>query len=104
MSFYAYQQRNINGFFQKDDNLDEWVFIESRNADHADRVAQRLGVYFDGVSQGYDCKCCGNRWERASYSSYCSEPTIYSEHVTLSEDRNWIVHYASGMKRRGELL
>ena len=29
------------------------------------RLAEDIGLYFDGVEQGMDCSCCGDRWYRA---------------------------------------
>lgn len=33
-----------------------------------------------------------------------AEPMIWGTPVDASDNTNWIVHYANGIKRRGELL
>ena len=44
--------------------VDVWVMAES--ASEANKLFQRYaGVYFDGVREGIDCPCCGDRWSRA---------------------------------------
>ena len=43
------------------------VYIEAENAGEANKLAEENGIYFDGVSKGIDCSCCGDRWFRAIY-------------------------------------
>ena len=43
------------------------VYIEAETADEANSIAEATGIYFDGVSAGVDCDCCGDRWYRASW-------------------------------------
>lgn len=43
------------------------VHIEAENATQANKIAELNGVYFDGVSSGLDCDCCGDRWSRVYY-------------------------------------
>jgi len=43
---------------------DVWVMAESE--EEAARLAEQYaGVYFNGVAEGLDCGCCGDRWHRA---------------------------------------
>jgi hypothetical protein len=56
---FTYHQNNSGGYF----NGPESVTIEAYNEEDADRKAEESGlVYFDGVEQGIDCECCGDRW------------------------------------------
>lgn len=41
------------------------VWIEAESAAEANRLAQYNGLYFDGVDDGIDCDCCGDRWYSA---------------------------------------
>ena len=65
--FYEFHQNNSGGSFDIDDKagIGPRVWVEATSADHADSRARELGIYFDGVSQGMDCGCCGDRWHQA---------------------------------------
>jgi hypothetical protein len=41
------------------------IIIEADSLEEADSIAESHGVYFDGVEEGKDCDCCGDRWYRA---------------------------------------
>jgi hypothetical protein len=41
------------------------VIISAENAEEANKFAEKQGIYFDGVINGSDCPCCGDRWSRA---------------------------------------
>lgn len=60
--FFTYTQNNSGGFFKGDY---KYVIVEAYDHDHADTLAEGFGLYFDGVSRGLDCECCGDRWGRA---------------------------------------
>lgn len=38
------------------------VYIEAENAEEANEKALQIGIYFNGVEDGIDCPCCGDRW------------------------------------------
>lgn len=62
--WYEYSQNNSGGNHVYDDNLglSERVFVEADSAKEADEYAESIGIYFDGVDDGIDCDCCGDRW------------------------------------------
>jgi hypothetical protein len=60
--FFEYNQNNSGGGFDVDDKVTHRLFIEAEDYNKADRIAQGLGVYFDGCDNGMDCECCGDRW------------------------------------------
>lgn len=62
--FYLFSQNNSGGYFEVDDNLCQHLFIEANNAEEAISIAEHLGCYWDGVDNGIDCPCCGDRWYR----------------------------------------
>lgn len=106
--FYHYSQNNSGGSFDFDpaSGITHNVIIEARDGDHADERAKEIGLYFNGVEDGLDCDCCGNRWSQ-SYGNGTDEPTIYGEPVTPHWDKKrmffkWIkgpetfVHYLNG--------
>jgi hypothetical protein len=64
MNLYEFNQNNSGGYFVTDKNMCHRVFIEASNAREAIEKAEQLGCYWDGVSKGIDCSCCGNRWDK----------------------------------------
>ena len=60
--FYEVDQNNSGGCFDVDDKVCHRLFIEADSLDEATLKAEELGCYWDGVSNGIDCPCCGDRW------------------------------------------
>lgn len=63
--WYEYSQNNSGGSFQIDDSVSVNVLIQATSAKEANNIAEDIGIYFDGISKGYDCSCCGDRWSEA---------------------------------------
>lgn len=66
MKFYELSQNNSGGSFDVDSKLCHRLFIEAENEMTALRIAEDLGCYWDGVDDGRDCPCCGDRWYRSA--------------------------------------
>lgn len=62
VSWFEFSQNNSGGRFHVDDKVCHRLFIEADNEAEAIQKAESLGVYFDGVAEGLDCPCCGDRW------------------------------------------
>ena len=62
--FYEFNQNNSGGHFVVDDKLCHRLFIEADNECEAINKAEELGCYWYGVSEGRDCSCCGDRWNK----------------------------------------
>jgi hypothetical protein len=62
LKFYEYSQNNTGGSFITDDKLCHRLFIEANSSTEADEIAEGLGCYWNGVDEGSDCPCCGDRW------------------------------------------
>jgi hypothetical protein len=60
--FYEISQNNSGGSHVVDDKVCHRLFIEANSAEEATRIAEDLGCYWDGCSNGRDCSCCGDRW------------------------------------------
>lgn len=71
--FYHYSQNNSGGDFVVNGSVAHQVIIEAKTADEANRIAETIGLYFDGRG---DCPCCGNRWYEA-YGEGDGTPLIY---------------------------
>lgn len=65
--WFRYHQNNSGGHFHVDRKagLGPEVWIEAHDDVDADRRAESIGIYFNGVAGGYDCPCCGDRWDQA---------------------------------------
>lgn len=58
--FYVFDQNNSGGYWDK--VLGYKVIIEAENPRQANKLAEVMGIYFNGVENGEDCECCGDRW------------------------------------------
>lgn len=64
MNWYCFYQNNSGGYFYVDDKVCYRLYIESDTLDNAITKAEELGCYWNGVSRGIDCSCCGDRWDK----------------------------------------
>lgn len=62
--YWHFDQNNSGGNFHINDTdgIGPHVVIEAANKADAIKRAFDLGIYFDGVADGRDCECCGDRW------------------------------------------
>ncbi len=81
--FFHYRQNNSGGAFQRDDRLDVNVFIEADDGVAANKIAESVGIYFDGIEDGRDCPCCGSRWDMAGEGT--EQPLIWGDPITPEE-------------------
>ena len=103
MTFYTYRQNNSGGSFIINDTLTVNVIIEAPSPRMADAKMEDLGADF---SRGYDCSCCGNRWDTARGEGddtpliYGSPPEEYltQPYTTLwaPPGRNVVIYYLNG--------
>jgi hypothetical protein len=84
--FYDFRQNNSGGTFYVDSSVAQYVLIEANDADEANARAQEIGIYFNGVDDGVDCECCGDRWYETS-SDGTEAPTLYGEPVESHEEK-----------------
>jgi hypothetical protein len=62
LKFYEISQNNTGGSWVTDDKLCHRLYIEANSSTEADEIAEGLGCYWNGVDEGQDCPCCGDRW------------------------------------------
>jgi len=60
--FFVLTQNNSGGSFDVDDTICHRLIIEADSSKESDSIAEDLGVYWNGVDEGMDCPCCGDRW------------------------------------------
>ena len=73
MSYFKFNQNNSFGHFSGT----PLVFIQADNAKAANAIAQDNGIYFNGVADGIDCDCCGDRWHPVHDDDAMDVPTDY---------------------------
>ena len=73
MSYFKFSQNNSFGHY----NGTPLVFIQADNAKAANAIAQDNGIYFNGVADGIDCDCCGDRWYPVQDDDALDVPTGY---------------------------
>lgn len=77
MPFYTFVQNNSGGKYY---GPAHYVIVEARDADHANRIAKEdLDLYFNGVREGYDCSCCGDRWYPVDEYDVGDSPNVYDK-------------------------
>lgn len=111
--FFEYNQNNSGGSFDFDNNIGHFVIIEACGTDDADHRAEMVGIYFNGIDDGRDCDCCGDRWSRA-WDDGTDTPEVYGKSIQqfMDNDKNFmwagkgqnevIVHYMDGRVDRYE--
>lgn len=75
--FYLITQNNSYGVFEVNEKLCHRLIIETNSEEEALDKAEELGCYYNGVSKGIDCSCCGDRWyyiaEEINIDKYSTE-------------------------------
>lgn len=79
--WWHFSQNNSGGSFDFDEDkgITHHVVIEALNKDQASARAQDLGIYFDGVREGMDCGCCGDRWHEPWDDKGDDSPKVYDQ-------------------------
>ena len=73
MSYFKFRQNNSFGVFKGT----PLIFVQADSADDANRIAQDHGVYFNGVADGVDFDCCGDRWYPVNDDAAQDQPSSY---------------------------
>ena len=104
--FYTFGQNNSGGSFDLNEaaGITHYVIIQAKNPDQASALAQDIGIYFDGVREGKDCGCCGDRWHEPDEWDANDEPLVYGQPADDYWDtggwmplgREICVHYLDG--------
>ena len=109
--FYTFKQNNSGGSwsFDEKNGITIYVIIEAPNHYEANRKAEEIGLYFDGVDKGMDCPCCGDRWYKADSLDGDNKPKIYNTIIKsqflpyfvtswLVHGKEGIIHFSNGKK------
>ena len=106
MKWYHLSQNNSGGHFDVDPDrgIGANLFIQAENAQAANDRAEEIGCYWNGVDDGSDCSCCGDRWYPISEYNSSDEPEQYGkpvspvplEKATKYFGKPSFLHYADG--------
>ena len=64
---YTFNQNNSGGSYARP--AKHIIVKDARDKHHATEIALKAGMYFDGVADGLDCDCCGDRWYNLAHES-----------------------------------
>ena len=99
--YYHFNQNNSGGSFViNDTGLSDNVIIEAENANEANKIAENIGIYFNGCYKGFDCDCCGDRWYPTCDREGKQEPMIYdkpAKEYTSYWSKHCFIHYKNGV-------
>jgi hypothetical protein len=91
--FYTYNQNNSYGEFDiiEEKGIGIYVIIEANNANHANEIAENIGIYFNGILDGtfVDCTCCSCRWSEVTEDEAYNEPRIENEPLPSKDDKDY---------------
>ena len=93
MPLFQFRQNNSGGQYMGP----KFVVVKADDADQANQIAQDQGpVYFDGVADGIDCDCCGDRWYPVNDDDAQDQPSSYGYGggVTVYRDGDNYIDYA----------
>ena len=76
MSWYKFSQNNSGGSFITNDKVCHMLYVEAETFREAVVKAESLGCYWNGVADGIDCPCCGDRW-----SLWNDDPVDIDEYI-----------------------
>ena len=74
MTVYTFRQNNSGGYYSLP--AKHIIVKDARNAEHATEIAMAAGMYLNGVADGSDCDCCGDRWYGMDYEFDTVEDAI----------------------------
>jgi len=95
LKWFHFHQNNSGGYFVRDENVDEDVYIQALNAEEAIEKAESF------MDNSDSCPCCGDRWHFwVEDSDGTSEPLKYGEPIANKPQfemaSRYILHFADG--------
>ena len=97
MTVYGFRQNNSGGYFTEP--AETIIVVAAKSKDHALETAGKAGLYLDGVQLGFDCDCCGDRWnsgasefENVADAKAYAEKAQYDDNVPaylVTDDLDW---------------
>jgi len=82
--FYEFSQNNSGGSFVVNKKLTHRLFVEADSVEEACVFAKSLGCYWNGVDEGLDCDCCGDRWHKPWDDDGVTYPYEWSKGIVFN--------------------
>lgn len=95
--FYHFRQNNSGGSFTVDHTrgISVNVIVEGETLDEITERAKNIGLYFNGVNEGCDCECCGDRWYEP-WGEGDAVPLINGQDISNGVCGGGYIHYLDG--------
>ena len=90
LKWFAFHQNNSGGFFDVNENVSEYVFVQAPNVESANSIAERF------LDNSGSCSCCGDRWSFWFFGDDekgTDAPMIYGEPME-SHSTPWVKDFA----------
>ena len=84
-------QNNSGGYYAKP--AQNIIVKNARNEKHAIEIALDAGMYTDGVADGLDCDCCGDRWYPMAHEYDNIKEAVIDANRTNHDEHNSIPKY-----------
>lgn len=96
--FYLFVQNNSFGTYDIDAEAGIGVNVAFEANSELEAIERAKNViYFDGVSKGIDCECCGDRWSTYVWrKGETIEEIVELKHDSLFEDSTMYIHMLDG--------
>ena len=88
---YNFDQNNCGGYYVKP--AQNIIVKDARDEKHAIEIALAAGMYFDGVADGLDCDCCGDRWVPMAQEYDSVKEAVIDANRTLIDEHNGVPKY-----------
>ena len=88
---YNFDQNNSGGYYVKP--AQNIIVKDARDEKHAIEIALAAGMYFDGVADGTDCDCCGDRWVPMAQEYDSVKEAVIDANRTLIDEHNGVPKY-----------
>jgi len=115
--FFNFKQNNSRFSCITSKTFGFHTIIEAYDLQQAIQIAEKNGIYFDGVSKGLDCDCCGDRWfnspeEYSDLDSFLTDKKVrfligFDSSIAnifhSSEKSSIIIHHLNGITQYAEI-
>jgi hypothetical protein len=88
---YVFDQNNSGGYYAKP--AQNIIVKDARDEKHATEIAIGAGLYRNGVADGMDCSCCGDRWNGIAKEYSSLDKAVTDANDSFHDEHNGIPKY-----------
>lgn len=96
LKWFLFQQNNSGGYFVRDENQAEYVFVQAHSAEEAkSRIEDKLDYNY--------CECCGARWGGIAKTARLSHQYMANRYQTCTNNftgKNTVFTFTMGAPKR----